>query len=300
MALADTTPSLSPTCHACTGRCTWRATPRAEALATAARAWRNEHTMQQRVYDKPALRRAFTCDMRSAPRRVAQAPSLEWLGPRTTCELLQLDAGQQELAAAWCKFRLSVLFIGDSISLQHHMALAALLDAQPVANVSSHYGACGGTSRLGFLRSERLAPAEWAHEATEAAALDAFDAIVINSGAHWVADEADYMARVDTTLTLLEARARPGTYIAFRSTVPGHSGCDNATAPWTSLAEAQRRTEREPWCLATPGLQTTAASSEERLRSNLARLLARADPSVRHDPTRPGCTHRAPPPALDP
>lgn len=121
---------------------------------------------------------------------------------------------------------------------------------------------CRGAVRIGFVRNDILdtntqvatqsekcfAP----HGTTQcepwatAELLGSFDVIVVNSGAHFVED-GRYKKLMSEAANAISTVARKDSLVIFRSTVPGHQGCNDALAPFDSISEAEHDTQAQPW-----------------------------------------------------
>jgi hypothetical protein len=158
---------------------------------------------------------------------------------------------------AWCKTTFasrSLLFVGDSIMEQQYVSLLSLLrtiegpaPAQPAllpngAEAGHGEGAphhvCGGRASIGFVRNDYVCEHGWAAECSMRAAggnnrrrftnvARGYDTLIINAGLHSLPAE-----RVAVHATALARWLNTTRHtVIWRTGVPGHAGCQNASAP---------------------------------------------------------------------
>jgi hypothetical protein len=158
-----------------------------------------------------------------------------------------------------------ILVVGDSLSSQFTMQLAALMEARPCdesapfSESNQRWCMCGGRQKLWNIRNDLLDTSPsyppggehpsygspcyegasnklcnpWASSDT----LRQFSVVVVNSGAHYEAD--DPFSRYTAGAADLLAAHRPPLELVYRNTVPGHGDCAQIHAPFNSVGEAE-------------------------------------------------------------
>lgn len=88
--------------------------------------------------------------------------------------------------------------------------------------------------------------------------IPAYDLIVLNTGAH---EQPNMTRSVHDAASFVAMYAHPSAVRVFRNTAPGHVGCNQATAPFTSMEAAEAETRKHPWydALSRPAQNAIAA-----------------------------------------
>jgi len=157
-----------------------------------------------------------------------------------------------------------VLFVGDSITDQHAVTLAALLNASYRPPYPGGGWKICGSGRLAYKRNDFLTTAlgprgeeceglrqpggpdgeklaercslTWTHRNF----LKNFDVIVVNSGAHTIREDAIFRVQMQRAAAVLAENARASALKIWRDTVPGVAGCERTqfAEPLATLGEA--------------------------------------------------------------
>merc|ERR1712039_69137 len=119
------------------------------------------------------------------------------------------------------------------------------------------YTGCRGAVRIEYIRNDMLdVPSDtrgwkcaypqgdyclpWAEK------LGDFDVVVVNSGAHFV-DDSKYKTLMQEAARALNTYKKENALVIFRTTVPGHSGCNSFTTPFNSSHEADEVMNTHPF-----------------------------------------------------
>lgn len=166
-----------------------------------------------------------------------------------------------------------VLFVGDSVSDQHAVTLAAQLNAsyRPpypgggwricgngrlvfkrndflTTALGPHGEECGGLRQPGSPDSDMLSSRcslTWSHRSF----LKSYDVIIVNSGAHTISDDAAFKVEMERAADALAQNARPGALKVWRDLVPGVADCERSkfAPPLASLGDAEAWYARHPF-----------------------------------------------------
>ena len=192
-----------------------------------------------------------------------QNTSWHWHSPDPPCAV--------DHTSSWCSVLAgrSLLFIGDSLSMQMFLSFlfqvadrtelpAALRHAGDDFKASKPIPLCGGTARAHFVRNDWLVDGKWNAQLHNESchfnrALDmacrpfvdihggsvygAFDTLVLNTGLHnrdlprHAAARPQIVARTAALASWLLETTQENATVIYRTSAPGHDGCEAATAP---------------------------------------------------------------------
>ena len=218
--------------------------------------WRKV-TILQAPYIPPNHRKLL-CD-RSQIKRQEEGnyESWEWKPQDDSCHFVRWDRDQ------FCTLmrQQKILFLGDSLSQEASFSFGELMGLRisvsrnglprggyPKYNLA---GACNGTVEANFHRADFIKPKIVAKELQERFP----DVAVLNRGAHF---ESDSMLLQDMNETIghigawqsrcTEAGKR--CLLVWRTTVPGHPGCQNETQPVTNRSAMEHLIDTDPRSIA--------------------------------------------------
>jgi hypothetical protein len=137
----------------------------------------------------------------------------------------------------------AVLIVGDSLSYQTFASIVMQIGCDHEASTELHHHRsrrglpavaflCGGKSTIQFVRNDNLLDPKrgegimlpfWR-------SFDNSDVVLFNRGAHY-SNNSDFTPELRSFLVTLRARTRPHQLVFYRTTPPGHNGCDHFTAP---------------------------------------------------------------------
>lgn len=190
--------------------------------------WVQAHPVEKRWYDH---RRHV---MRTE-RKGKGCPSVDAWEWRSRCPLPQWDVDE------FCRLlgpNGTALFFGDSMNREWGFAI--LEEARGVPS-------CAGV-RIRHVRTIHFDP--WGcwdarlcvkpGNVRWVSVLGEWDLLVFNMGAHYVDDDVEWTRRHEYAAAAVAKRRKPGSLVIYRNTPFGHKGCESASAPFNSTAQAER------------------------------------------------------------